>query len=72
MNGFNSANDTSGCFEKIGGTTMRYDSPCDTRKSMIAEQNLLCVVAKIGQWHMNNVCDLNTHEATVLNALAKE
>ena len=72
MNGFNSANDTSGHFEKIGGTTMFHASPHDTRKSMIAGQNALCVMAEISQWCTNNACDSNVHEAKVSNVLAKE
>ena len=35
MNSFNSDNDSSGYFEKIEGTKMFYDSPHDSRKSMI-------------------------------------
>ena len=41
-------------------------------RSMIAGQNVLCVMAKIGQWHVSNACDLNIHEAKELNVLAKD
>ena len=39
---------------------------------MIVRQDTLCIMAKIGQWHVNNVNDSNMHEAKVLHALAKE
>ena len=42
MNGLNSANDTSGYFKNIGDATMFYDSPHNSRKSMIVGQNALC------------------------------
>ena len=71
MNSFNNPNDTSGYFEKIRGTKMFYDSPCDSRKSMITGKNELCVIAEIGQWHANNLHDFNMHEARGLNVLAK-
>ena len=29
-------------------------------------------MAEIGQWHVNNVCDLNMHEEKGLNALTKD
>ena len=68
---FNSANDTSGYFEKIGGTTFFCDSPYDSRKSIISGKNELCVIAEIVQWHANNLHDFNMHEAKGLNVLAK-
>ena len=72
MNVFNSTNEISGYFIKIGGITMFYASPCDARKSMIVGHNVLCVLADLGQWCENNVCDLNMHESKVLNAASNE
>ena len=51
---------------------MFYDSPHDSRKSIVARKNVLCVMAEICQFHVSNVCDLNMHEAKELNASAKE
>ena len=45
MNVFNSDNYNSRYFEKIGGTTMFYNSQCDLIKSMIVGKNTLCVMA---------------------------
>ena len=39
---------------------------------MIAGQNVLCFMAERGQWHVNNVCNLNMNEEKGLKALAKE
>ena len=55
MNGFNSDSDTSRCCEKIRITTMFYDLTYNSRKLMIIGQNALCIMAEIGQWHVNNV-----------------
>ena len=71
MNGFNSDNDTSGYFEKIGSTTMFYKSTLDSRTLMIAGKNPLCLMDKIGQWQVKNVHDLIMHEAKELNTLSK-
>ena len=70
MNGFNKTNEISGYFENIGGTAMFY-SPHDLRKSIIAGQNALHAWLKQING-VNNVCDLNMHEAKGFNALAKE
>ena len=63
MCGFNSTNDASRYFEKIGSTTIFYASPHDTRNSTKVGKNTLCIMAEISQWCANNVCDFKMHEA---------
>ena len=72
MNSFNSNNETSGYFEKIRRTAMFYDSPHDSRKSITAGKNALCILAEIGQCHVSNFHNKKMNEAKGLSALEKE
>ena len=72
MNGFDEINDASGHFENTRGATMFYDSPHDLRKSIVAGQSVLCVMAEISQFHVSDARKLSVYEAKELGASSEE